>query len=165
MDDHAVIHDAFTIERTYPVPPATVFAAFASAQAKESWGTTEGVEVPEDKGDDEGANAFDLRIGGHEDFTVAMDGITYRYDARYYDIVRDCRLVYSYEMYAGGTRISVSLATIEFIRREGGTQLVWTEQGAYLDGHDGVDAPALRQGGTAEMLKGLAVYLTRQSGR
>ena len=68
-------------------------------------------------------------------------------------------------MYADGTRISVALATIEFIRRDGGTQLIWTEQGAYLDGHDGVDAPTLRQGGTTEMLDGLAVYLTRQAGR
>jgi hypothetical protein len=38
----------------------------------------------------------------------------------------------------------------------------WTEQGAYLDGIDGPQAPALREEGTAEMLDGVARYLTVQ---
>ncbi len=92
---------------------------------------------------------------------MEMDGVTYRYDARYYDVVPDERLVYSYEMYADGARISVSPATIEFYACPGGTRLVWTEQGTYLDGHDGAGAPALRKGGTAEMLDGLSAYLDR----
>ena len=71
----------------------------------------------------------------------------------------DQRLVYSYEMYADGLRSSVSVATIEFVETEDGTTLTWTEQGAYLDGFDGQDAPRLRQGGTSEMLDGLAKYL------
>jgi hypothetical protein len=33
------------------------------------------------------------------------------------------------------------------------------EQGAYLDGFDGQDAPRLRQEGTSEMLDGLAKHL------
>ena len=41
----------------------------------------------------------------------------------------------------------------------GGTALMWTEQGAYLDGFDGPQAPQLREGGTADMLDGLAEYL------
>ena len=41
----------------------------------------------------------------------------------------------------------------------GGMTLTWTEQGAYLDGIDGSNAPRLRQGGTSEMLDGLAKYL------
>jgi hypothetical protein len=40
----------------------------------------------------------------------------------------------------------------------------WTEQGACLDGIDGPQAPALREEGTAEMLDGLARYLTKQPG-
>ena len=40
-----------------------------------------------------------------------------------------------------------------------GTRLTWTEQGAYLDGFDGAEAPRLREGGTSEMLDGLAKYL------
>jgi hypothetical protein len=36
---------------------------------------------------------------------------------------------------------------------------------AYLDGIDGAEAPALRQGGTAEMPDGLARYQTAQPAR
>src|SRR5262249_38920608 len=72
----------------------------------------------------------------------------------YYDIVPGQRLVYSYEMYADGVRFSVSLATIEFVETDDGTTLTWTEQGAYLDGVDGPDAPRRRQGGTGQMLAG-----------
>jgi len=57
-------------------------------------------------------------------------------------------------------RISVSVAAIEFAKSGDGTALTWTEHGAYLDGIDGVQAPALREEGTAEMLDGLARYLT-----
>ena len=70
----------------------------------------------------------------------------------------DQRIIYSYEMYADGTRISVSVATIEFAKTGDGTALTWTEQGAYLDGFDGPTRRTAR-GGTAEMLDGLAKYL------
>jgi uncharacterized protein YndB with AHSA1/START domain len=86
-------------------------------------------------------------------------GVSYTYDAFYYDIVPDQRLVYSYEMFADAARISVSVATIELVKTGDGTALTWTEQGAYLDGFDGDDAARLREGGTSEMLDGLAKYL------
>ena len=38
MTERSVIHDTFSIERTYPVPPAEVFAAFASEEARTAWG-------------------------------------------------------------------------------------------------------------------------------
>jgi hypothetical protein len=62
-------------------------------------------------------------------------------------------------MYADDARISVSVATIEFAKNADGTALIWTEQGVYLDGIDGPQAPSLRQEGTTEMLDGLARYL------
>ena len=74
----------------------------------------------------------------------------------------DQRIVYSYEMYADGVRISVSVTTIEFAKSGDGSTLTWTEQGAYLDGIDGAQAPALREEGTTEMLDSLARYLTAQ---
>jgi uncharacterized protein YndB with AHSA1/START domain len=152
----SVIHDTFTIERTYPAQASRVFAAFASKEAKEAWGDTGDLSEP---GADAGDSEFDFRVGGHERFGFGYQDTSYRYDACYYDIVPDQRLVYSYEMYADGTRISVSVATIEFAAAADGTTLTWTEQGAYLDGFDGAEAPRLRQGGTAEMLDGLAKYL------
>ena len=153
MTDPSVIHDTFAIERTYPVPASRVFAAFASKEAKDAWGELS------DPGADAGDSELDFRIGGRERFGFGYQDVTYRYDARYYDIVPGQRIIYSYEMYADDLRISVSVATIEFVPAAGGTVLTWTEQGAYLDGFDGAEAPRLREGGTAEMLDGLAKYL------
>lgn len=156
MTEQAVIHDTFAIERTYPASVSRVFAAFASKEAKDAWGDTPDLSEP---GPNAGESEFDFRIGGHERFGVGMQDMTFRYDALYYDIVPDQRIIYSYEMYANDARISVSVATIEFAATAEGTALTWTEQGAYLDGFDGPEAPRLRQGGTEEMLEGLAKYL------
>jgi uncharacterized protein YndB with AHSA1/START domain len=159
MSDRSVIHDTFSIERTYPAAPSRVFAAFASAEAKDDWGGTGGLEPAAGEA---GIKEFDFRPGGRERFGIRHEGRTLRYDAVYYDIVPDQRIVYSYEMYADDARISVSVATIEFAKSGDGTALTWTEQGAYLDGIDGPRAPVFRQGGTAEMLDGLTRYLTAE---
>jgi uncharacterized protein YndB with AHSA1/START domain len=160
MPERSVIHDTFTIERTYPATPSGVFAAFASEEAKNKWGDTGDLEPAEGDAD---ATEFDFRVGGRERFGHKWQGTTYRYDGLYYDIVPDQRIVYSYEMYANDTRISVSVATIEFAKSGDGTALTVTEQGAYLDGIDGAEAPALRKGGTAEMLDGLTKYLESEA--
>jgi uncharacterized protein YndB with AHSA1/START domain len=156
MTDQLVIHDTFAIERTYPVPVSRVFEAFAAKEAKQTWGDTGDLT---ETGADPGDTEFDFRIGGRERFGFGYQGISYRYDACYYDIVPEQRIIYSYEMYADGARISVSVATIELAKTADGTALTWTEQGAYLDGFDGAEAPLLRKQGTAEMLDGLARYL------
>jgi uncharacterized protein YndB with AHSA1/START domain len=156
---HSVIHDTFTIERTYPAAPSRVFAAFASAEAKNIWGDTGGLEAADGEA---GIAEFDFRAGGRERFGFKMAGTTYRYDARFYDIVPDQRIIYSYEMYADDARISVSVATIEFAKSGDGTALTVTEQGAYLDGIDGPQAPSLRKQGVTEMLDNLTGYLAAQ---
>jgi uncharacterized protein YndB with AHSA1/START domain len=156
MTDRPVIHDTFAIERTYPAPASRVFASFAAKEAKDAWGDTGDLTEP---GADAGDTEFDFRIGGHERFGLSYQGVSYRYDACYYDIVADQRIIYSYEMYADGARISVSVATIELVATADGTALTWTEQGAYLDGFDGAEASQLRREGTAAMLDGLAKYL------
>jgi uncharacterized protein YndB with AHSA1/START domain len=161
MTDRSVIHDTFSIERSYPAAPSSVFAAFASAEAKSSWGDTGDLKPAESEA---GIEEFDFRPGGRERFGHKWQGTTYRYDALYYDIVPDQRIVYSYEMYADGARISVSVATIEFAKSGDGTALTWTEQGAYLDGIDGPQAPALREEGTTEMLDGLASKMAQPAG-
>ncbi|HEY2551310.1 MAG TPA: SRPBCC family protein [Streptosporangiaceae bacterium] len=161
MTERSVIHDTFCVERTYPAAPSRVFAAFASKEAKDAWGD----EPAAEPADGRAASAeLDFRPGGRERFGFAYQSTSYRYDALYYDIVPDQRIVYSYEMYADGVRISVSVATIEFAKTGDGTALTWTEQGAYLDGIDGAQAPALRREGTSEMLDGLARHLTAQQG-
>ena len=158
MTAHPVIHDTFVIERTYLTPVSRVFAAFTTKEAKEAWGDTGDLD-PIAPGADSSDAAFDFHVGGHERFGFGYQGVSQRYDATYYDIVPQQRIIYSYEMYADGVRSSVSIATIEFVSVDGGTALTWTEQGAYLNGVDGAEAPQLRRGGTSEMLDGLATYL------
>ena len=160
MTASSVIHDTFTISRTYQAAPSRVFAAFTSAEAKNIWGDTGDLEPADGEA---GIAEFDFRSGGRERFGFKYQGTTFRYDARYYDIVADQRIIYTYEMYAGDARISVSVATIEFAKNGGGTTLTVTEQGAYLDGIDGSQAPRLREEGVTEMLDNLTGYLAAQT--
>lgn len=156
MTERPVIHDTFVIERTYPVPASRVFTAFTSKEAKEAWGDTGDLSAPSAA---DSASEFEFQVGGRECFGFSYQGSSFRYEARYYDIVPGQRIIYSYEMYADGARISVSVATVEFRAGSAGTELTWTEQGAYLDGFDGPEAARLREGGVAEMLDGLGKYL------
>jgi hypothetical protein len=59
-------------------------------------------------------------------------------------------------MHLDETRISVSLATIELKPEKDGTLLVFTEQGAFLDGYD--DAGS-RERGTRDLLDALGASL------
>jgi uncharacterized protein YndB with AHSA1/START domain len=156
MTERSATHDQFTIERTYPAAPSRVFAAFASSEAKNIWGDTGDIEPA---GGDAGLAEFDFRVRGRERFGYRYSGVTYRYDALYYDIVPDQRIVYSYEMYADDARISVSVATIELAKSGDGTALTYTELGAYLDG---IEQPGLRKEGTTQMLDNLTGYLNSQ---
>jgi uncharacterized protein YndB with AHSA1/START domain len=107
--------------------------------------------------DPDGELELDFRVGGRERHAgAAPDGRAYDYHAVYLDIVRDRRIVYAYEMHVDGTRISVSLATVEFSPDGAGTLLVYTEQDAFLDGHE---RPAQREGGMASLLDALGAEL------
>jgi uncharacterized protein YndB with AHSA1/START domain len=80
----------------------------------------------------------------------------YTYVAQFRDIVVDQRIVYTSEMHADETRISVTVATVEFHESGGATQLVLTEQGVFLDGHE---TAAQREEGTRSLLDSLAASL------
>jgi uncharacterized protein YndB with AHSA1/START domain len=144
MTTRSVTHATFTIDRTYPASPGRVFAAFASKEAKARWfGSPEHPPTTWE---------LDFRVGGHE----RNIGASYAFDARYYEIIPSERIVFAYDMHMGDARISVSLTTIE-LRAEGtGTRMVFTEQGAFLDG---LDDPKAREGGTREMLDALGASL------
>jgi len=151
MTERSANHSTFVIERTYPAAPAKVFAAWADEAAKAVW-------MDDPDGSTNGTKArFDFRVGGHEYFgSLTPDGTTYRYDATYYDIVPDRRIVYCYEMYAGDDRMSVSVATVDLVPDRAGTKLIYTEQGVFLDG---IDKPEAREEGTAWLLDNLGKYL------
>ena len=125
-------HATFTIERVYDASPTRVFAAFADEGAKRKWfgGPEEWVA----KG-----RSFDFRVGGREYMSAGpADGQQHVFDAHYYEIIPDERIVYAYEMYLDTTRISVSLTTIELAPAGvGKTRLTFTEQGVFLDDFDG----------------------------
>ena len=62
-------------------------------------------------------------------------------------------------MHSDEVRISVSLATLEFRREGDGTRLLYTEQGAFLDGYDN---PAQREAGTRDLFDQLEAALRRE---
>jgi uncharacterized protein YndB with AHSA1/START domain len=156
MTELSVNHATFVIEQRYPAAPGKVFAAWASLEAKNIW-----MDDPDFKSDGTKPQ-LDFRVGGHEHFGgLNPDGTTYRYDATYYDIVPDQRIIYSYEMYAGADRMSVSLATVQIAPDADGTRLTYTEQGAFLED---IDKPEAREEGTAQMLDNLGAYLGSRAG-
>jgi uncharacterized protein YndB with AHSA1/START domain len=147
-----VTFDTFSLERAYAVPVSRVYQVFADPEAKSGLMDESG----DGSGGQGGYDTFEFWIGGRESFSFKeSDGRTMTYDAMYYDIVDQERIVYAYEMCADGERISVSVATLEFVATSGGTKLTWTEQGAYLDG---LDQPKLRKGGTSWMLDNLKTH-------
>jgi uncharacterized protein YndB with AHSA1/START domain len=154
MTERSAVHSTFTIERTYDRPPARVFAAWADPEIKSRWfgGGEDGAPAPIE---------MDFRVGGREsnrsepgaDFQFAFDGL-------YHEIVPDERIVFSYDLSLGGSLVSVSLATVELRAAGSGTQLTYTEHGAFLDG---LDDPALREQGTIGLLDELGRWLERQA--
>lgn len=156
-----IVHNTFRIERTYDASPERVFAAFADPESKAKWfsGPEPWVIYKRE---------FDFRVGGREVVTggpkgetapsspadCAISGSTF--DARYFDIIPNQRIVYAYDMYVGGRKLSVSLATIELTAQGKSTRLVMTEQGAFLDG---VEDGSEREAGTQWLLDKLGKSL------
>ena len=126
----SVVHGSFTLRREYDAPVATVFKAWADKQAKAKW-----FAGPE--GWKEIIREQDFRAGGHERTKGRFpNGRESDFQCEYRDIVTNQRIVYVYDMYVDGTKISVSLATVTFEKAGKGTKLAVTEHGAFLDGYD-----------------------------
>jgi uncharacterized protein YndB with AHSA1/START domain len=150
MTANPVVHATFTIERSYAASPARVFAAFADPAQKRRWfAEGEGWEVEQFD--------VDFRVGGFERSRFRFQGgppITN--DSVYQVIQPNERIILAYAMAIDGAPLSGSLLTMEFVPEGTGTKLVFTEQGAYLDGKDG---PIHREEGSRELLETLAKML------
>ena len=146
MSERSTEHAAFVVERVYDASPDRVFAARSDPEAKARW-----FDGPEGKWE------LNFRVGGWERRRGMLpDGREYTFEAHYRDIVPGRRIVYTYEMLLDVIPISVSVATAEFSRERDGTRLLYTEQGAFLDGHE---MPARREHGMGSLLDSLAQWL------
>lgn len=143
------VHSTFRLERAYAATPAEVFHAFADTDAKRRWLVEgEGFEILD--------FTADFREGGKDVSRFRFgDGPEIVNETTYHEIVANERLIYAYRMDMAGEPMSVSLATIEFVPQGGGTLLVLTEHGAYLDGRD--DGTSREEG-----MRGLLEALARE---
>ncbi|GAB3428178.1 hypothetical protein GCM10027320_06190 [Massilia solisilvae] len=147
---HSVVHGSFRIERHFDVPRERVWSAFTDQEAKARWfGGGNGQTIL--------ARTADIRPGGREHVQGRWgSGTVSTFDAVYFDVVPNERLVYSYEMHLDQRKISVSLATLELKQDGAGTLVVMSEHGAFLDGYD--DAGS-RERGTNLLLDAVGQYL------
>ncbi len=149
----SVVHASFTLERTYDAPLERVYRALSDEAAKAKWfGGEEGQWRQMER-------SMDFRVGGRERVRGRWEsGVVSTFEAIYYDIVPNERLVYAYEMHLDGRKISVSLATMQIKPAgPGRATLKVTEQGAFLDGYD--DAGS-RESGTGFLLEKLGASLS-----
>lgn len=153
MTQHSIAHGTFVVEREFPAPPDQVFSAWADPAVKAKWFGSPNPGNPND--------VFEFRVGGREYNASKVGEQEYAFEARYYDIVPNQRIVYAYEMHMDGQRISVSVATVELTPRGSGTRLVVTEHGAFLDGLDYVDQ---RHRGTEFLVDQVLAMFTPKAG-
>jgi uncharacterized protein YndB with AHSA1/START domain len=147
-------HD-FTIERRFRQSPEQTFQVFADPDLRQRW-----FRAPDTWTDTEWS--LDFRIGGSELSAGRDDGGNHHlFRSRFHDIVESERILFASDMLLDDRLTSVSLTTIEMRRDDdtGGTHLVFTEHGAFLDD---LEDPAEREHGTALLLDRLDALLPRE---
>ena len=159
MQEPSAIHSTFALERSFPKPPKTVFAAFAEAAKKKRW-------FAEGEGHELQQFELDFRVGGTERLMYRLKartpaaGMMLTNESRYQDIVPERRIVMAGTMDLGDKRILISLVTFEFLRTDTGTDLILTDQGTYLDGVSGL-TPQMLEAGWRKLLDHLQTELMR----
>ncbi|HZS96612.1 MAG TPA: SRPBCC family protein [Terriglobales bacterium] len=152
MSERSVTHSTFVIERNYPAAPERVFAAFSDPAKKRLW-FAEGDEFEVEH------YALDFQVGGREEARFrGKNGFTFTNRTIFQDILPGRHIVFAYTMSMGDKHISSSQATVEFLGKDQGTLLVFTEQAAFFEGADG---PKMRQDGWTLLLEALRKELSR----
>jgi uncharacterized protein YndB with AHSA1/START domain len=150
----SVVHADFTIERQYDCTPSQTFSAFADPELKGAW-----FGAPAEW--ENRALELDFRVGGGEVSRGGPPGEPiHTFRSRYHDIVTDERIVFTYDLLIDDRLMSTSVTTVQFFEAEGGTRLLFTEQGAFFDG---LDAPAEREHGTGLLLDALGKHLAAEA--
>ena len=143
------VHTSFVIERSFAASSEDVFAAWAEPDLKRQWSDCHP--------DHDAEFSLDFREFGRESYRVRHPDLGEQsVEKVFLDIRPDRRIVFAYEISLGGKRLSVSLVTVEFTAAEAGTRMVYTEQVAYLDGHQDLEQ---RIHGTGEGLDRLRLVV------
>lgn len=158
MEQRTVVHSTFVIERHYAAAPERVFAAISDPAKKRRWyGDVRGMGVEQFE--------MDFRVGGTDRsrYRIAegpVKGSIITNETTYLDIITNRRVIIAYRMTIDDRPFSASLATFELLPGDAGTDLVFTEQGAFFEGADG---PQMREQGWRTLLELLAQEVAQAS--
>jgi uncharacterized protein YndB with AHSA1/START domain len=154
MPETNIIHSTFVIDRNYPQSPDRVFSAFAQPARKRRWYAEGDHEIQEFE--------MEFRVGGAESFHYRFKeghpiaGSEIANESTYQDITPDRRIVSTTRMSLNGKPILVAVLTLEFISSASGTDLIFTNQGTYIDWPEG---PAMIEHGWRSLFDRLAKHL------
>ena len=139
----SVTHAQFSIEHQYGCSPQQAFRGFSDPELKRRW-------FANPAGFADAIWELDFRVGGGElSGNRSPEGKQALFRSTFHEIVEGERIVFAYDLLLEERLASVSLTTVEFFGEEGGTRLLFTEQGAFFDG---LDDPAEREHGTGWLL-------------
>jgi uncharacterized protein YndB with AHSA1/START domain len=154
MEQPKVIHSTFTLERSFPKPPESVFAALSDPAKLRRW------FAGEDQNDVKEFSS-DFRVGGEKRLRYLLKGGSVagkeiRNMGRYLEIVPNEHIVTASTMALEGKCFSASQVTYELVPTKDGTDLIFTHQGAYFDMPDG---PKMLEAGWRAVMDKLAAEL------
>ncbi|HET7103429.1 MAG TPA: SRPBCC domain-containing protein [Terracidiphilus sp.] len=158
MADPTIVHSSFVIERSYPQPVSSVYAAFAQPARKRRWYAEGDHEIQEFE--------MEFRNGGSERFSYRfkaghpLAGSAISNEGSYQDITPDKRIIMTSKMTLNGKPIQIMLATFEFVAAGSGTELVLTHQGVYMDWPGGAE---MIEAGWRSLLERLGKALEQES--
>jgi uncharacterized protein YndB with AHSA1/START domain len=154
MEQQAVVHNTFVVERAYPVTPERVFSAFSDPAKKRRWFVEGEIESYD----------MDFRVGGKEHYASGfkeghpLAGHTLKSENIYRNIVPNRRIIFTSTMALEEKCFSISLGTVELLPTEKGTDLILTFQSAFLEAADG---PEMREAGWRKLLDKLGKELAQ----
>jgi uncharacterized protein YndB with AHSA1/START domain len=127
---HRIEYLSYEFERSYPVPPSTVFSRWLQPEVRSIW-------EARGQGWTHEILQADSRPGGRDEIAYTRQGtsgFTTRVD--YLDIVTDARIVYAFSLLMAGRPIAFSLSSIVLGVGGRGTLLRMHEATSLLDGAD-----------------------------